>query len=85
GSGISGLYNTAIVGLGTPALVSGAGNVGQQLSGVLAAGTALTQSPIINLGLADVGNYNLGLGNVGDFNLGAANLGDLNLGLGNIG
>ncbi len=39
-------------------------------SGVLAAGTALTQSP--HQPGYDVGNYNLGLGNAGDFNLGAA-------------
>ncbi|XTL04147.1 hypothetical protein ACQKB2_17850 [Mycobacterium tuberculosis] len=59
----------------------------------MAAGTALTQSPIINLGLADVGNYNLGLGNAGastarltcDLNLGLGNIGNANVGFGNIG
>ncbi|AJP81612.1 hypothetical protein K651_19600, partial [Mycobacterium tuberculosis] len=85
GSGVSGLYNTGGLPPGTPAVVSGIGNVGEQLSGLSSAGTALNQSLIINLGLADVGSVNVGFGNVGDFNLGAANIGDLNVGLGNVG
>ncbi|RZH80156.1 hypothetical protein EIG92_16605, partial [Staphylococcus aureus] len=74
GSGVSGIYNTSVLPLGTPAVLSGLGNVGHQLSGVSAAGTALNQIPILNIGLADVGNFNVGFGNVGDVNLGAANL-----------
>ncbi|WP_031740984.1 hypothetical protein, partial [Mycobacterium tuberculosis] len=60
GSGMSGLFNTSVLGLGAPALVSGLGSVGQQLSGLLASGTALHQGLVLNFGLADVG-----LGNVG--------------------
>ncbi|WP_181906838.1 pentapeptide repeat-containing protein, partial [Mycobacterium tuberculosis] len=71
GSGMSGLFNTSVLGLGAPALVSGLGSVGQQLSGLLASGTALHQGLVLNFGLADVGLGNVGLGNVGDFNLGA--------------
>ncbi|WP_158520311.1 hypothetical protein, partial [Mycobacterium tuberculosis] len=33
GSGISGFYNTSVLPFGTPAAVSGIGNLGQQLSG----------------------------------------------------
>ncbi|MEQ0548735.1 hypothetical protein ABLO18_16090 [Mycobacterium tuberculosis] len=56
GSGVSGLYNTGGLPPGTPAVVSGIGNVTEQLSGLSSAGTALNQSfLIINLGLADVG------------------------------
>ncbi|WP_176747720.1 pentapeptide repeat-containing protein, partial [Mycobacterium tuberculosis] len=75
GSGMSGLFNTSVLGLGAPALVSGLGSVGQQLSGLLASGTALHQGLVLNFGLADVGLGNVGLGNVGDFNLGAGNVG----------
>ncbi|WP_435673650.1 hypothetical protein, partial [Mycobacterium tuberculosis] len=32
-SGLSGIYNTSTLPLGTPALVSGLGNVGDHLSG----------------------------------------------------
>ncbi|WP_460688114.1 pentapeptide repeat-containing protein, partial [Mycobacterium bourgelatii] len=59
GSGLSGFYNTSALGVETPALVSGLGNFGHQVSGLLAAGSALNQSAIINIGLADVGNGNL--------------------------
>ncbi|WP_413400588.1 PPE family protein [Mycobacterium tuberculosis] len=85
GSGMSGLFNTSVLGLGAPALVSGLGSVGQQLSGLLASGTALHQGLVLNFGLADVGLGNVGLGNVGDFNLGAGNVGGFNVGGGNIG
>ncbi|MBC9077819.1 pentapeptide repeat-containing protein, partial [Mycobacterium canettii] len=85
GSGMSGIYNTSVLGVGAPAFVSGIGNLGQQLSGLLAGGSALNPVNILNIGLANVGNHNLGFGNVGNLNLGAANLGDLNVGLGNIG
>ncbi len=80
GSGMSGLFNTSVLGLGAPALVSGLGSVGQQLSGLLASGTALHQGLVLNFGLADVGLGNVGLGNVGDFNLGAGNVGGFNVG-----
>ncbi|WP_257695901.1 hypothetical protein, partial [Mycobacterium tuberculosis] len=63
GSGVSGIYNTSVLPLGTPAVLSGLGNVGHQLSGVSAAGTALNQIPILNIGLADVGNFNVGFRN----------------------
>ncbi|WP_219927076.1 pentapeptide repeat-containing protein, partial [Siccibacter turicensis] len=85
GSGISGWYNTSTLGAGTPAVVSGIGNLGQQLSGLLANGTVLNRSPIVNIGWDDVGAFNTGLGNVGDLNWGAANIGAQNLGLGNLG
>ncbi|MBL7660847.1 hypothetical protein INQ28_31655, partial [Escherichia coli] len=32
GSGVSGIYNTSVLPLGTPAVLSGLGNVGHQLS-----------------------------------------------------
>ncbi len=85
GSGMSGIYNTSTLGVGVSAVVSGLGNLGHQLSGLSVAGTTLQQSLILDLGLANVGNFNVGFGNVGDVNWGAANLGDLNVGLGNIG
>ncbi|WP_265349288.1 pentapeptide repeat-containing protein, partial [Mycobacterium tuberculosis] len=85
GSGLSGIYNTSTLPLGTPALVSGLGNVGDHLSGLLASNVGQNPITIVNIGLANVGNGNVGLGNIGNLNLGAANIGDVNLGFGNIG
>ncbi|WP_414627766.1 pentapeptide repeat-containing protein, partial [Mycobacterium tuberculosis] len=85
GSGVSGIYNTSTLGVGTPALVSGLGNVGHQLSGLLSGGSAVNPVTVLNIGLANVGSHNAGFGNVGEVNLGAANLGAHNLGFGNIG
>ncbi|KCO70818.1 PPE family protein [Mycobacterium tuberculosis] len=97
GSGMSGLFNTSVLGLGAPALVSGLGSVGQQLSGLLASGTALHQGLVLNFGLADVGLGNVGFGNVGLANsgltpglmglgnIGFGNAGSYNFGLANMG
>ncbi len=63
--------------------VSGIGSLGQQLSGVSAAGTTLRSMLAGNLGLAN-GQLQRRFGNVGDVNLGAAISGH-NLGLGNVG
>ncbi|REU73006.1 hypothetical protein DSK31_01235, partial [Mycobacterium tuberculosis] len=68
-------YNTSTLGVGTPALVSGLGNVGHQLSGLLSGGSAVNPVTVLNIGLANVGSHNAGFGNVGEVNLGAANLG----------
>ncbi|WP_193690930.1 beta strand repeat-containing protein, partial [Mycobacterium tuberculosis] len=85
GSGMSGLFNTSVLGLGAPALVSGLGSVGQQLSGLLASGTALHQGLVLNFGLADVGLGNVGFGNAGSYNFGLANMGVGNIGFANTG
>ncbi|WP_373177453.1 pentapeptide repeat-containing protein, partial [Mycobacterium marinum] len=89
GNTMSGVYNT---GLAVPAHVSGIGNIGHNLAGLLR-GTA-GQVPVNvgfanngagNVGFGNVGFSNVGSGNIGSFNVGSGNIGDYNIGPGNLG